>query len=143
MTESQLTLRAQTNQGTLTLQVTLDGHTHWLGQVGTDAVEISVIFDDAVEADHVLAITLMNKTAADTRLDAEGKILEDKLLQINDVAIDEVNIDQLVHMLSTYQHDGNGTTDPVTEKFYGPMGCNGTVILQFKSPVYLWLLEHM
>jgi hypothetical protein len=47
-------------------------------------------------------------------------------------------IDQLV-----YEHNANGTGPLVQDKFYGEMGCNGTVTLEFSSPTYLWLLEQM
>jgi len=45
--------------------------------------------------------------------------------------------------LATYTHDFNGTKELTQEKFYGVMGCNGTVSLKFATPIYLWLLENM
>jgi hypothetical protein len=42
-----------------------------------------------------------------------------------------------------YEHDYNGTGTLTQEKFYGQMGCNGTVSLAFCTPIYMWLLEHM
>jgi len=45
--------------------------------------------------------------------------------------------------LAQYQHDFNGTGNPTIDKFYGEMGCNGTVSLKFTTPIYLWLLENM
>jgi len=44
---------------------------------------------------------------------------------------------------ATYTHNFNGTQAETTDKFYGEMGCNGTVSLRFTTPIYLWLLETM
>ena len=44
---------------------------------------------------------------------------------------------------AVYTHDFNGTSKATENKFYGELGCNGTVSLKFSTPMYLWLLEHM
>jgi hypothetical protein len=31
----------------------------------------------------------------------------------------------------------------IKDKFYGSMGCNGTITFEFNTPFYLWLLENM
>ena len=86
---------------------------------------------------------MTGKTSAHTLLDADGNILKDAMLSIRNIAFDGINIDKLVHTLATYQHDFNGTQDPTIDKFYGAMGCNGSITLEFTTPFYLWLLEHM
>jgi hypothetical protein len=44
---------------------------------------------------------------------------------------------------AVYTHDFNGSQPPVDDKFFGDLGCNGTVSLKFTAPTYLWLLENM
>lgn len=99
------------------------------------------ISDD--EAEHKLSFVLKNKTIDHTSIDEAGNILADARLQITDVSFDEIQLGHMFIEQATYEHDFNGTGQPVQEKFYGEMGCNGTVSLKFSTPIYLWLLEHM
>jgi hypothetical protein len=103
---------------------------------------IQVDMDDD-DAEHQLRFVLKNKTAEHTQLDPAGNIVEDARLKITDLAFDEIQLGHMVTEQTTYEHDFNGTGQPVQEKFYGDMGCNGTVSLKFTTPTYLWLLEHM
>ena len=99
---------------------------------------------DEDEAEHHLYIVMKGKTHLDTKIDDQGNILEDAIIDIRNISVDEINIDQLVYDLAQYVHDGNGT-EPVASinKFYGHLGCNGRVQLKFSCPLYLWLLESM
>jgi hypothetical protein len=99
-------------------------------------------FND-VEGQHVLAIQMSGKTQEHTQIDGEGNIIDDVLVGVKNVELDGINIDKLIWSLANYQHDFNGTQPTTTMKFYGTMGCNGTVSLEFTTPVYLWLLENM
>ena len=99
------------------------------------------ISDD--DAEHELRLIMKNKTIEHTQVDEHGNIMADARLVITDLAVDDI---QLGHMLvehSVYTHEFNGHGKYSKEKFYGEMGCNGTVILKFTTPMYLWLLEHM
>jgi hypothetical protein len=104
--------------------------------------EIRHCFDD-VDAQHLLSIRLKGKTHSHTQIDTDGQITADARLCITDIKFDQVQLEQIVTDLAVYRHDHNGTTEPVEEKFYGEMGCNGTVELKFTSPVYVWLLENL
>jgi hypothetical protein len=100
------------------------------------------ISDD--DADHELRFVLKNKTDQHTRLDDQGNIVEDATIFISDLAFEEIELKQIFVEHAAYQHTFNGTSDTViTDKFYGVMGCNGTVSLKFTTPIYLWLLEYM
>ena len=65
------------------------------------------------------------------------------MIEISDVAIDGIELGIVFQNLSRYTHDFNGTADKITEQFFGIMGCNGNIELEFDSPVYQWLLENM
>jgi hypothetical protein len=65
------------------------------------------------------------------------------MLTISNISIDDIDIDQLLIEKAEYTHDFNGSQDTITDKFYGDMGCNGTVTFEFTTPFYLWLLENM
>jgi hypothetical protein len=127
----------------LDLAVVLDGQSQWQGRPGTDVQEISVEFEDADDQTHVLEFILSGKTSDHTRITEQGEIVSDVTVQIKDIAFDDIVIDQIFSELAEYHHDFNGTQSVVVERFYGTMGCNGTVRLEFTTPIYLWLLENM
>jgi hypothetical protein len=95
------------------------------------------------DGEHELTFELFGKLPEYTQIDDAGSIVSDAVLGISGIEIDEIDIDQIVQFQSVYTHDFNGTQEPVDDKFYGSMGCNGTVRLKFTTPIYLWLLENM
>jgi hypothetical protein len=108
----------------------------WVRESTPVEIEIS---DD--EKSHVLELELFNKLPEHTRINAQGEVESDVCVEITDVSVDEIALSPW--HLGTYHHDRNGTSEPQQEKFYGVMGCNGRVRIEFTTPIYLWLLEHM
>ena len=101
-------------------------------------------FDVSDDEDtHELRFILKNKTEEHTRVDADGNILSDATISISNLAFEEIQLDQIFYDHAVYTHDFNGTGQRTEDKFYGTMGCNGTVSLKFTTPIYLWLLESM
>lgn len=98
---------------------------------------------DDVGGQHTLKFVLKNKQCNHTTVDDQGNIVADAVLEITDLAFDDIALGQIVNQLSVYHHDFNGTQAPTTDKFFDVMGCNGTVELPFTTPVYLWFLENM
>ena len=95
------------------------------------------------ENDHVLKFIFKNKTTDHTVISESGQILTDAYLQISEISFDEIQIDQMVFDNAIYTHDYNGTGKMIEENFFGTLGCNGKVELNFSTPFYIWLLEHM
>ena len=95
------------------------------------------------DGDHELRFVLKNKRSDHTQVDADGNILNDARVTVSDIEFDDIDCQYLTVRLAEYQHDFNGTGNPTIDKFYGEMGCNGTVSLKFTTPIYLWLLENM
>ena len=92
-------------------------------------------------AEHRLRFVMKNKTAEHTCIDAAGNIISDARLIVSELKFDDMLIDHTIQLV--YEHDANGSGPMIVDKFYGEMGCNGTVSLEFSSPAYLWLLEQM
>lgn len=143
MQTTKLGFKISATDALLDLAVVLDGQSQWQGRPGTDVQEISVEFEDADDQTHVLEFILSGKTSDHTRITEQGEIVSDVTVQIKDIAFDDIVIDQIFSELAEYHHDFNGTQSVVVERFYGTMGCNGTVRLEFTTPIYLWLLENM
>jgi len=103
---------------------------------------ISTDFSDE-DGEHELRLVLKNKLSEHTRVDANNTIVSDARISVSNIEFDGIALNQLVPALAEYQHNFNGTGELSTHKFYGELGCNGTVTLKFTTPIYLWLLEHM
>jgi hypothetical protein len=95
------------------------------------------------DGEHSLRITLKNKLPEHTQVDDQGNIVSDSLLSVTEILFDEIDCTQIVHDHAVYRHNLNGTGPEIQDQFFGDMGCNGTIELEFATPVYLWLLENM
>jgi len=108
----------------------------------TETIPLTYEIDED-EKDHVLRFVMKNKTQEHTVIDESGNIVKDACLTISDLAFDDIELKHVFLTKTVYIHDFNGTQNEVKDKFYGVMGCNGTVSLDFSTPVYIWLLENM
>jgi hypothetical protein len=126
----------------ITVELLIDNQSFYTNKVipGTHSLSHEV---DLEEGDHTFDIILSGKIAEHTKIDESGNIVSDVLVKITNIALDDINIDQLMSEQAVYTHNSNGTTELSDHKFFGPMGCNGTVRLNFTSPFYLWLLSNM
>ena len=95
------------------------------------------------DGDHKLKFILKNKKESHTKINAAGNIVSDAVLTISDIKFEDIALGHAFTELAVYTHDFNGTQELADAKFYGEMGCNGTVSIDFSTPVYLWLLENM
>jgi hypothetical protein len=86
---------------------------------------------------------MKNKIQEHTVVDSDGNIISDAMLTIANITFDDIKLGHLFTEQAVYHHDFNGTQDPIKDKFFGDMGCNGYVSLRFTTPIYLWLLENM
>jgi len=127
----------------LALRVTLDDKIIYHSEPGTEPTVITHEFDDGQEGPHVLVFEMTGKLPSHTVLDAHGTITQDRCIMITDLAFDDIQLGHMFTAVARYSHDHNGTTEPITEAFYGVMGCNGRVTVEFSTPIYLWLLENM
>lgn len=114
----------------------------------TDHVQESMLVEgllpeDDIEREHTLKFVLKGKQIEHTQVDSMGNIISDSRLEITNLMFDDIELGPLVSNLSVYHHDFNGSRDPIQEKFFGSMGCNGTAELKFTTPIYLWLLENI
>jgi len=96
-----------------------------------------------VDGDHTLIFRLSGKLPEHTRIDAEGTIIQDAYIRITDLSFEGIDITNLLDKNTAYMHDTNGTQPMGKHEFFENMGCNGDVILTFKTPIYLWILENM
>lgn len=109
----------------------------------TENTAFSHDIDDDIPGVNCLKILLKNKQTKHTVVDDQGNITKDARITVKDIAFDEIDLGQVFIDQAVYTHNFNGTQDEIQDRFYGEMGCNGTVTLEFESPVFIWLLENM
>lgn len=105
-----------------------------------------VVFDHEVEEnqEHELKIRLNNKQDADTVVE-NGEVVKDMLLNIDGIEIDDIDIGNLrwtaEYLLDTPREYQGKTVDHIDNCVN--LGFNGSYILKFTSPFYVWLLEKL
>jgi hypothetical protein len=129
-------------QASLGVQVLLDGVAFYTNDHVEDLCHVEHELDDD-DGQHTLEIVMSGKTAKHTVVDQAGNITKDATLTISNITVDGIDIGQVLYEKSVYTHDFNGTQPKVSDKFFGTVGCNGTISFEFSTPFYLWLLEHM
>jgi hypothetical protein len=125
--------------------VWLDDHVVVQSEIVESNVRQSIKFEREVdEGPHQLKIRLENKTSQDTVLD-NGEMIKDMLLNIDDIVIDDISLGNLrwdaeYHLDSPQEYNGNNITrlDRCVN-----LGWNGTYVLNFSTPFYVWLLEKL
>jgi hypothetical protein len=96
------------------------------------------------EGAHTLKIRLENKTVNDTIIE-NSEVVKDMLLNIDDITIDDISLgnllwsaDYVLDKKQTYKGQEIDHLDGCVN-----LGWNGTYILKFSSPFYIWLLEKL
>jgi hypothetical protein len=124
--------------------VWFDDHVITHTEITSEAEQI-VAFDRRIsEGDHELKIRLENKTDADVVIE-NGEVTKDMLLNIDDITIDDISLGNLLwsaeYKLDRPQDYKGQTIDHLDGCVN--LGWNGTYILKFTSPFYIWLLEKL
>jgi len=105
-----------------------------------------MLFSHKVEEgqEHELKIRLNNKESDDTVVE-NGEIVNDMLLNVDGIEIDDIDIGNLRwsadYLLDTPREYNGKTVDHIDNCVN--LGFNGSYILKFTSPFYVWLLEKL
>lgn len=89
-----------------------------------------------------LAFCLEGKQCHHTEISSSGEIVRDHVIAISDFTVEGVLAQHILVSQSRYTHDFNGTGSETQDSFFGVMGCNGRVSLEFSTPIFLWLLQN-
>jgi hypothetical protein len=126
----------------LHLTINLNGQPIF-SQLITDVVDFSHELSDD-PGPHCLEFVMSGKTFGHSVLDSSGTILSDCLLHIDHMLFDDIELDNIFRTHSRYTHSYNDPKqEAVSQDFHGTLGCNGQVVFEFETPMYLWLLENM
>jgi hypothetical protein len=122
----------------------LDDHVVTQSEIVSSA-EQSITFEHTVdEGPHTLKIRLENKTTADTVIE-NGEVIKDMLLNIDDIVIDDISLGNLLWSAEYILDDKQTYNSKEIDRLDGcvNLGWNGTYVLKFTSPFYIWLLEKL
>jgi hypothetical protein len=122
----------------------LDDHVVVQSEIPDSAVH-PIIFERTVdEGPHTLKIRLENKTNADTNI-KNGEVVDDMLLNIDDIMIDDISLGNLLWSAEYILDEKQMYQGKEIDHLDGcvNLGWNGTYVLKFTSPFYIWLLEKL
>jgi hypothetical protein len=125
--------------------VWLDDHVIVQSEIAEPSILQSIKFErDLNDGPHQLKIRLENKTIQDT-ITNNSEIVKDMLLNIDDIVIDNLSLGSLLwdaeYHLDTPQIYNDNTITRLDRCVN--LGWNGTYILNFSSPFYIWLLKKL
>jgi hypothetical protein len=122
-------------------------HQQVFDQSIVEDTDIAFTTDLEDDSQHELHIMLYGKTEDDTNIATNGEIFEDTLVFINDIKFEDISIFKVLESKECkewyYEHDCNGLEEFEKYPVRDTMGCNGSVVIKFTTPMYLWLLENM
>ena len=99
---------------------------------------------ELTEGIHQLKIRYLDKEIPDTRIDADGTIVNDHLLSIESIEIDEIELGHLSYKLGKFYPDRQLRPDlPEEMREIVCLGYNGTWVLDIEVPTYIWFLENL
>jgi hypothetical protein len=94
------------------------------------------------DGESVIEFCLENKPAEYTKISEDGSIESDVMINIINIQYGGVDISQWIYDNATYHTATNQFTN-IPNRFFGSMGCNGSVKFTLTAPALLWSLEHM
>jgi hypothetical protein len=122
----------------------IDDHPVIQTEIVSDKPQVHNFTRDLDIGTHVIKIRLENKTSQDTKVE-NGEIVGDMLLNVDDIKIDDISLGHLMwnanYELDQQQQYQGKEIDHLDNCVN--LGWNGTYILTFDSPFYIWLLENL
>jgi hypothetical protein len=93
---------------------------------------------------HDLQITMAGKTHQHTVVGDDGNIESDASIVISRLEFEDIDMMPIFCQgLRCYYHSHNDASRLVEQdEFYGYIGCNGDVHIEFETPIYLWFNKH-
>lgn len=130
-------------------RVSIDGNPYVTGYLSVPSGEEQTIeFDTELgDGEHSLEISFLNKdSSTDVVKDESNNVIKDILLNVENIEIDDIDIGHLKYSKSYYALDKKqlykGEIVTQIDNCVN-LGFNGTYVMKFNSPFYLWLLENM
>ena len=104
-----------------------------------------ILFESALpDGDHELKIQYLGKEPPDTQVDEQGNIIADHLVHVEEIEIDDIELGFLARTSSCYYPDNELHPEAPSEMLQTVnLGYNGTWVLKFQVPTYIWFIENL
>jgi hypothetical protein len=99
---------------------------------------------DEDPADHTLALVMSGKNQSHTVVNDNDEITNDIYFKIDRLEFEDLDMQEVFCLgKECYTHSFNSNQPEFLDEFYGIIGCNGTVKINFTTPIYLWLVDYL
>ena len=99
--------------------------------------------DDPKE--HELKITMFGKKSWHTAINQNGELVRDVICNLSYIRFNQIDVTDTfcAGKQECYLHKfNNKKKEDAIDTFWGLIGCNGIITLNFSTPIFIWLLEH-
>lgn len=94
-------------------------------------------------ANHALKLVMSGKNRTHTTINSVGEITRDIYFKIDQLEFEDLDMQEVFCLgKQCYTHNFNSNQPEFLDEFYGIIGCNGTVNIEFSTPIYLWLADY-
>ena len=98
--------------------------------------------DTDARTEQCIKISMHGKTAKHTKIDEQQNIVSDIHAMVHKIVIDEIEVTEVYTQGNKcYYHIGRNSNKNeliLADEFYGYMGINGNVLLNFYTPMWHW-----
>ena len=96
---------------------------------------------DDIARSRSITISMFGKSESHTLINESNEILSDCYCTVDQIVMDEIDVtDQFCQGQAVHIHKKDNTPN-VEDKFFGFIGLNGDIILEFTTPLHLWMLR--
>lgn len=134
MNKIKLTFKATECNGWPKLQFLIDQDLIEDYAFTSDTAEITIPVD-LVEGTHSLFVELYGKTANNTKIDADGNIIQDQTVELINMYVDDILLPDFYKWLGTYKFNNQIHLQALK------WGCNGVWTWDMQIPLVSWLLD--
>jgi hypothetical protein len=108
-----------------------------------NAYIIEEVFNNTEElVKQTIKICMNGKNQTHTVMDQQGNIILDHAVIVEKILIDDIDVTELYCAgAECYIHNNNGRSDEFLDQFYGYIGCNGEVNIEWTTPLNLWFIQ--
>jgi hypothetical protein len=104
--------------------------------------KIKISLDDSAQ-DQCIQLIMTGKNHTHTKIDSNGNILSDVYATVESIEFNDIEVKEVFCKGNLcYEHNNNNQTDNILDQFYGFIGCNGTIFINFYTPINFWFIEH-
>lgn len=141
--ELKLGLNSNTDCSEIKLIVTVDGQ-QIFECLATQQEQIVHYTLPENPSTHRVTVEMIGKQPRHTIVGEQGEIVSDVYASISTLEIQNIDVKPVFCVgRSCYHHSyNNPDASTIIDEFYGDIGCNGIVKIDFFTPIYLWLADY-